>query len=69
VLGQFKVPHRITAILQGESLLNDATALLIYRLAVSAALGSIMLSNAIPTILLSTMAAWLRVICLAASRS
>jgi CPA1 family monovalent cation:H+ antiporter len=55
VLGQFKVPHRITAILQGESLLNDATALLIYRLAVSAALGSIMLSNAIPTILLSTI--------------
>ncbi|MBZ9795020.1 cation:proton antiporter [Mesorhizobium sp. ES1-4] len=55
VLGQFKVPHRITAILQGESLLNDATALLIYRLAVSAALGSIMLSNAVPTILLSTI--------------
>ncbi|UVK50732.1 sodium:proton antiporter [Mesorhizobium sp. AR02] len=55
VLSQFKVPHRITAILQGESLLNDATALLIYRLAVSAALGSIMLSNAIPTILLSTI--------------
>ena len=55
VLGQFKVPHRITAILQGESLLNDATALLIYRLAVSAAIGSIMLSNAIPTILLSTI--------------
>lgn len=55
VLGQFKVPHRITAILQGESLLNDATALLIYRLAVSATLGSIMLSNAIPTILLSTV--------------
>ncbi|QKD02011.1 cation:proton antiporter [Mesorhizobium loti] len=55
VLGQFKVPHRITAILQGESLLNDATALLIYRLAVSAALGTIMLSNAIPTILLATI--------------
>lgn len=55
VLGQFKVPHRITAILQGESLLNDATALLIYRLAVSATLGTIMLSNAIPTILLSTI--------------
>ncbi|TPK75474.1 sodium:proton antiporter [Mesorhizobium sp. B2-4-15] len=55
VLGQFKVPHRITAILQGESLLNDATALLIYRLAVSAALGSITLSNAVPTILLSTI--------------
>ncbi|MCA0031543.1 cation:proton antiporter [Mesorhizobium sp. B263B2A] len=55
VLSQFKVPHRITAILQGESLLNDATALLIYRLAVSAALGSIMLSNAVPTILLGTI--------------
>ncbi|WP_137932904.1 cation:proton antiporter [Mesorhizobium comanense] len=55
VLSQFKVPHRLTAILQGESLLNDATALLIYRLAVSAALGSIMLSNAIPVILLSTI--------------
>jgi len=55
VLGQFKVPHRITAVLQGESLLNDATALLIYRLAVSAALGTIMLSNAIPTILLATI--------------
>ena len=55
VLNQFKVPHRITAILQGESLLNDATALLIYRLAVSAAFGTIMLSNAIPTILLATI--------------
>lgn len=55
VLSQFKVPHRITAILQGESLLNDATALLIYRLAVSAALGTIMLSNAIPVILLATI--------------
>ncbi|TIW90445.1 MAG: sodium:proton antiporter, partial [Mesorhizobium sp.] len=43
VLGQFKVPHRVTAILQGESLLNDATALLIYRMAVSAAAGSILL--------------------------
>ena len=34
VLGQLRPPRRITAILQGESLLNDATALLIYRLAV-----------------------------------
>ncbi|PDQ21433.1 sodium:proton antiporter [Mesorhizobium sanjuanii] len=55
VLGQFKVPHRITAILQGESLLNDATALLIYRIAVTAALGPILLSSAVPTILLSTI--------------
>ncbi|TIU32541.1 MAG: sodium:proton antiporter, partial [Mesorhizobium sp.] len=55
VLGQFKVPHRITAILQGESLLNDATALLIYRMAISAAAGSILLSSAVPMILLSTL--------------
>jgi monovalent cation/hydrogen antiporter len=38
VLGQMRVPHRALVILQGESLLNDATALLIYRLAVSAVL-------------------------------
>ncbi|RRI07820.1 sodium:proton antiporter [Mesorhizobium tamadayense] len=55
VLGQFKVPHRITAILQGESLLNDATALLIYRIAVAAALGPLLLSSAAPTVLLSTV--------------
>ncbi|RWG22165.1 MAG: sodium:proton antiporter [Mesorhizobium sp.] len=48
VLGQFKVPHRLNVILQGESLLNDATALLIYRIAVSAAVGSVMLSDAVP---------------------
>jgi CPA1 family monovalent cation:H+ antiporter len=30
-------PHRILTILEGESLLNDATALMIYRLAVGAA--------------------------------
>ncbi|RUX28564.1 sodium:proton antiporter [Mesorhizobium sp. M2A.F.Ca.ET.042.01.1.1] len=55
VLGQFKVPHRITAILQGESLLNDATALLIYRISVSAAIGSVMLKDAVPVILLATV--------------
>jgi len=55
VLSQFKVPHRITAILQGESLLNDATALLIYRISVSAAIGSLVLSDAVPVILLSTV--------------
>ena len=36
VLRQLKPPHRILTILEGESLLNDATALLIYRLAVGA---------------------------------
>jgi len=37
VLRQLRPPHRILTILEGESLLNDATALLIYRLAVGAA--------------------------------
>jgi CPA1 family monovalent cation:H+ antiporter len=36
VLSQVKVPHRLAKILEGESLLNDASALLIYRLAVGA---------------------------------
>ena len=36
VLRQLRPPHRILTILQGESLLNDATALLIYRLAIGA---------------------------------
>jgi monovalent cation/hydrogen antiporter len=37
VLRQLKPPHRLLTILEGESLFNDATALLIYRLAVAAA--------------------------------
>jgi CPA1 family monovalent cation:H+ antiporter len=36
VLRQVKLPYRIMKILEGESLLNDASALLIYRIAVSA---------------------------------
>ncbi len=38
VMRQIKLPHRIRTILEGESLVNDASALLIYRIAVSAAL-------------------------------
>jgi Na+/H+ antiporter len=38
VLKEVKLPHRLIVILEGESLLNDASALLIYRLAVGAAL-------------------------------
>src|ERR687887_1905983 len=37
VLRQLRPPQRILTVLEGESLLNDATALLIYRLAVGAA--------------------------------
>ena len=36
VLRQVNLPHRMLKILEGESLLNDASALLIYRLAVGA---------------------------------
>jgi CPA1 family monovalent cation:H+ antiporter len=37
VLRQVRLPHRLLTILEGESLLNDASALLIYRAAVVAA--------------------------------
>ncbi|HVW30475.1 MAG TPA: sodium:proton antiporter [Polyangiaceae bacterium] len=36
VLHQVRPPHRIVTILEGESLLNDATALLVFRVAVDA---------------------------------
>lgn len=39
VLKHAGLPHRLTQILEGESLFNDATALLIYRLAVASAIG------------------------------
>jgi Na+/H+ antiporter len=54
VLRQLRPPHRILTILEGESLLNDATALLIYRLAVGAAMASGFSIGAIaPTFLLA----------------
>lgn len=40
VLRSLRPPHRVMVILQGESLLNDATALLIYRAAILAAAGA-----------------------------
>ncbi len=40
VLRVVSPPHRMSVILEAESLLNDASALLIYRFAVSAALGA-----------------------------
>jgi CPA1 family monovalent cation:H+ antiporter len=40
VLRQVRPPHRLLTILEGESLLNDASALLIYRLAVGAAVAN-----------------------------
>lgn len=39
VLRQLRPPHRLLVVLEGESLFNDASALLIYRLALIAAAG------------------------------
>src|SRR3954451_585304 len=54
VLRDVKLPHRVAVILEGEALLNDASALLIYRLAVAAVLAGGIGAEAIaPTFLLS----------------
>jgi len=56
VLRPLHPPHRILTILEGESLLNDATALLIYRLALGAvAAGSFSLAGVAPTFLLAVV--------------
>ena len=39
VMRQVKLPHKLLKIIEGESLLNDASALLIYRLAIMTAVG------------------------------
>lgn len=52
VLKQLRPPVRLLVILEGESLFNDATALLIYRLAVGAAVaGTVVGWNVLPTLL------------------
>ena len=43
VLRQVRLPRRLVVILEGESLLNDASALLIYRFGVGAAAGGVAL--------------------------
>src|SRR6266550_9114833 len=54
VLRQLRPPHRILTVLQGESLLNDASALLIYRLAVGAvAANGFSIAAVAPTFLLA----------------
>jgi Na+/H+ antiporter len=53
VLRQLRPPYRIVTILEGESLLNDAGALLIYRLAVGAtAMTSLSIGRLAPSMLL-----------------
>ncbi|HEX2451616.1 MAG TPA: cation:proton antiporter, partial [Gemmatimonadales bacterium] len=67
VLRQLRPPHRLLVILEGESLFNDATALLIYRLAIGAAVtGTFSPVSALPmlalvslgSVTLGTVLAW-----------
>jgi CPA1 family monovalent cation:H+ antiporter len=54
VLRKLRPPHRIVVILEGESLFNDATALIIYRVAVGAVVtGAFSGWTVVPTLLLS----------------
>jgi monovalent cation/hydrogen antiporter len=55
VLRTLRPPHRVLVVLAGESLFNDASALLIYRAAVSI-IASGTFTNAIPSILLTCVA-------------
>src|SRR4051794_4141966 len=56
VLRQLRPPHRLLTILEGESLLNDASALLIYRLAVGAvASGGFAAADVAPAFLLAVL--------------
>jgi CPA1 family monovalent cation:H+ antiporter len=56
VLKQLRPPHRLLVILEGESLFNDASALLVYRLAVGATLaGAPSPIGVVPTLLVVTV--------------
>ncbi|HYX91101.1 MAG TPA: cation:proton antiporter [Myxococcaceae bacterium] len=48
VLKQLRPPHRLLVVLEGESLFNDASALLIYRLALGAVAGALSGWTALP---------------------
>src|SRR3954469_19146254 len=57
VLRDVKLPHRVSVILEGEALLNDASALLTYRLAVGVVLagGTLNAAAIAPAFLLSLL--------------
>jgi CPA1 family monovalent cation:H+ antiporter len=56
VLRQLRPPHRLLVVLEGESLFNDASALIVYRLAVGAAVvGGISGWSVIPMLLVVTV--------------
>jgi Na+/H+ antiporter len=53
VLKQLRPPHRLLVILEGESLFNDASALLVYRLAVGATMTGVLSGWTVVPILLA----------------
>src|SRR3954447_3750957 len=56
VLKQLRPPHRLLVILEGESLFNDASALLVYRLAVGATVSGVLAGwRVLPTLLVVTL--------------
>jgi Na+/H+ antiporter len=56
VLKQLRPPHRLLVILEGESLFNDASALLVYRLAVAATVTGLLSGwSVVPTLLVVTL--------------
>ena len=55
VLKQLRPPHRLLVILEGESLFNDASALLVYRLAVGATVAAFSGWSVLPTLLFVTV--------------
>jgi CPA1 family monovalent cation:H+ antiporter len=56
VLRQLRIPHRVVVVLEGESLVNDATALVLYRTAVVAMVtGSFSLSEALGDFVLAAV--------------
>jgi monovalent cation/hydrogen antiporter len=56
VLKQLRPPHRLLVILEGESLFNDASALLVYRLAVGATVTGVLSGwSVLPTLLVVTL--------------
>jgi len=54
VLRRLKLPHRVLVILEGESLFNDASALLVYRIAAAAAVTGVFSGSRVLPMLLLT---------------
>jgi monovalent cation/hydrogen antiporter len=56
VLKQLRPPHRLLVIIEGESLFNDASALIVYRLAVAATVAGFVSGwSVLPTLLVVTV--------------